>query len=227
MTPPRIIALTGATRGIGRALTAAFGAAGHAVCGCGRSETGVAELREALGAPHRFDAVDVRDADAVDAWAREVIASRGAPGLLINNAGLINNTAPLWEVPREEFDAVIGVNVIGTANVIRAFLPAMIARATGVVVNMSSGWGRSTSPEVAPYCASKYAVEGLTAALSEELPSGLAAVTVSPGTVDTDMLRSCWGETAKLSASPEEWAVRGAPALLALTARDNGQVLTI
>jgi len=227
MATPRIIALTGATRGIGRSLADGFTDAGHSVCGCGRSEPDVQALREAHGSPHRFDSVNVRDADAVDAWAREVLASHGAPDLLVNNAGLINRTAPLWEVPREEFDAVIGVNVIGVANVIRAFLPAMIRRGSGMIVNMSSGWGRSTSPEVAPYCASKYAVEGLTAALAQELPPGMAAVTVSPGTVDTDMLRSCFGESAELSQSPEEWARRGVPALLAISASDNGQALTI
>jgi NAD(P)-dependent dehydrogenase (short-subunit alcohol dehydrogenase family) len=227
MPPPRIIVLTGATRGIGRALAAGFASAGHSVCGCGRSLAQVEELRDMLGAPHRFDVIDVTSHSAVDAWASEVFASHGTPDLLVNNAGLINQTAPLWEVSREEFDAVIGVNVTGVANVIRAFLRPMVSRGTGVVVNMSSGWGRSTSPEVAPYCASKYAVEGLTAALSEELPAGMAAVTVSPGTVDTDMLRSLGGEAAKQSPSPEEWAARGAPALLAISAKDNGQALTI
>lgn len=227
MSRPRIVVITGATRGIGRGLVEGFAAAGHTVCGCGRSELDIASLSVSYPAPHRFDPVDVREAGAVDAWGASVIVSHGPPDLLINNAGVINRNAPLWDVPAYEFEAVIGVNVIGVANVIRAFLPAMIENRRGVVVNMSSGWGRSTSAEVAPYCASKYAVEGLTSALAEELPPGLAAVTLSPGTVDTDMLRSAWGATAGLSPSPEEWAERGVPALLAITAQDNGRVLTI
>ena len=103
----------------------------------------------------------------------------------------------------------------------------MIERGRGIVVNISSGWGRSTAPEVAPYCASKYAVEGLTGALSQELPPGLAAVAVNPGIIDTDMLRSCWGDGAASCPSPDEWAGRAAPFLLALTAADNGRSATV
>jgi NAD(P)-dependent dehydrogenase (short-subunit alcohol dehydrogenase family) len=92
---------------------------------------------------------------------------------------------------------------------------------------MSSGWGRSTAPEVAPYCASKWAIEGLTQALSQELPPGLAAVALNPGVIDTDMLRSCWGESAGSSPSPEAWARKAAPFLLSLTTEHNGQALTV
>src|SRR5207245_5026489 len=140
----------------------------------------------------------------------------GPSDLLLNNAALINRNAPLWEVSAEDFDAVIDVNIKGVANVLRHFLPAMMARKSGVVVNFSSGWGRSTSPEVAPYCASKYAVEGLTAALAQELPNGLAAVALNPGVIDTDMLRLCWAEDAGQYPSPQQWAERAAPFLLRL-----------
>ena len=97
----------------------------------------------------------------------------------------------------------------------------------GLVVNMSSGWGRSTAPEVAPYCASKFAVEGLTKALAEEMPPGLAAVALNPGIIDTDMLRSCWADEAGSFPSPAEWAGRAAPFILRLSARDNGRSLTV
>jgi NAD(P)-dependent dehydrogenase (short-subunit alcohol dehydrogenase family) len=149
------------------------------------------------------------------------------PDLLINNAGVINRNAPLWEVSADEFSKVLDVNVDGTANVIRAFLPAMIASGHGVIVNMSSGWGRSTAPKVAPYCASKWAVEGLTQALAQELPPGLAAVTVSPGVVDTDMLRSCWSDSAANCPSPEDWAPAAADFFLSLSGRHNGQSLSV
>jgi NAD(P)-dependent dehydrogenase (short-subunit alcohol dehydrogenase family) len=76
---------------------------------------------------------------------------------------------------------VVSVNIVGVANVIRAFAPAMIERGSGVIVNLSSGWGRSVSPEVAPYCATKWAIEGMTKALAEELPKGMAAVPLNPG----------------------------------------------
>ena len=103
----------------------------------------------------------------------------------------------------------------------------MIDSDRGVVVNMSSGWGRSTSPEVAPYCASKFAVEGLTLALSQELPPGLAVVAVSPGVVDTDMLRSCWGDSAAASPSPEAWAIGATDFLLSLNTGHNGESLSV
>jgi NAD(P)-dependent dehydrogenase (short-subunit alcohol dehydrogenase family) len=120
----------------------------------------------------------------------------------------------------------VDVNVKGVANVVRAFVPAMIRRGSGVVVNFSSGWGRATSPEVAPYCASKWAIEGLTRALAQELPRGLAAVPLNPGIIDTDMLRSCFGADAAAYAEPREWAEKTVPFLLELGPRHNGQALT-
>ena len=113
------------------------------------------------------------------------------------------------------------------ANVIRLFLPAMIARKTGMVINFSSGWGRTVAKEVAPYCASKWAVEGLTQALAEELPRGMGAVPLNPGIVDTDMLRSCFGGSASRYPSPAKWAEKAVPFILGLNSRDSGKQLTV
>ena len=151
----------------------------------------------------------------------------GAPDLLLNNAGVINANAPLWQVPAEEFARVIEVNLAGVANMIRHFVPAMIeSEREGVVVNFSSGWGRSTSPEVAPYCATKWGVEGLTSALAQELPQGMAAVALNPGIIDTDMLRSCFGSDASSYSNPQAWAESAVPFLAGLGASDNGRALT-
>jgi NAD(P)-dependent dehydrogenase (short-subunit alcohol dehydrogenase family) len=122
---------------------------------------------------------------------------------------------------------VVDVNVKGVANAIRHFVPAMLARCRGVIVNFSSGWGRSTNAEVAPYCATKWAIEGLTQALAQELPAGMAAIPLNPGIIDTDMLRSCFGGAAESYPAPDEWARRAAPFLLRLSARDNGRPLTV
>ena len=103
----------------------------------------------------------------------------------------------------------------------------MIKRGNGVIVNFSSGWGRSTSAEVAPYCATKFAIEGLTQALAQELPAGLAAIPLNPGVIDTDMLRSCFGGSASSYPSPQQWAKRAVPFLLKLSPRENGQPLTV
>ena len=223
----RNVVITGATRGIGRALSKRLADLGHTVIGCGRSPEGIEKLTADLADPHRFDVVDVTSWAAVEEWAGAVLSKSPPPDLLINNAGVINRNSPLWEVSAEEFAGVLDTNVNGTANVIRAFLPAMIANKRGVVVNMSSGWGRSTSPDVAPYCASKWAIEGLTQALSQELPSGLSVVAVSPGVVETDMLRSCWGESAAASPSPDTWAIGATDFLLLLDVEHNGQSLSV
>lgn len=223
----KLIVITGATRGLGRALVPAFASVGHTVVGCGRDADRVNALRTAFPPPHRFDAVDVTDVEAVHAWTAQVLADLGPPDLLVNNAAVINTPAPLWQVPPAEFAAVLDVNVKGVYHVIRAFVPAMVKRGSGVIVNLSSGWGRSTSPEVAPYCASKYAVEGLTLALAQELPRGLAAVPLNPGVIDTDMLRQVWAEGAAAYPKPEQWAKRAAPFLLALGPKDNGRSLTV
>lgn len=224
--PASLLVLTGATRGLGRALVERFVEQGWTVVGCGRSAAGVAALRAAHPAPHRFDVVDVAAPEDVEAWAEAVLASHGPPDLLLNNAALINRPRPLWEVPVAEFSAVVDVNLKGMFHVSRAFLPAMVARGQGIVVNLSSGWGRSTAPEVAPYCATKWAVEGLTQALAQELPPGLAAVSLNPGVIDTEMLRECWGEEAAHYPSPDRWSRAAAPFLMRLSARDNGQALT-
>ncbi len=226
-TESRTIALTGATRGLGRALTDELIARGHTVLGCGRDLEQIAALSAEHGALHRFHPVDVADPAAVTAWATDILASHGAPDLVINNAGLMNEPAPLWEISAEDFGRLMDVNVDGTVNVIRAFAPAMIAAGSGVIANLSSGWGRSTAAEVAPYCASKWAIEGLTKALAQDLPPGLAAVAVNPGIIDTDMLRRCWGGGAGGSPTPEEWAPRAADLFLGLGPQDNGESVSV
>jgi NAD(P)-dependent dehydrogenase (short-subunit alcohol dehydrogenase family) len=218
---PLIAVVTGATYGIGRALAEGLAAAGHTVFGCGRSAATVPASGFAL------ERVDVTNDAEVAAWAARIVAAHGPPDLLVNNAALMNRLAPLWKVPAAEFAALIDVNVNGVANTIRHFAPAMVARGRGVIVNMSSGWGRSTSPEVAPYCTSKFAVEGLSKALAQELPRGMACVALNPGVIDTQMLRVAWGEAAASSPDPESWAKRAVPYILGIGPKENGKSLTV
>jgi NAD(P)-dependent dehydrogenase (short-subunit alcohol dehydrogenase family) len=220
------IVITGVSRGLGRAMTARFIEHGHTVCGCARSAEAIAELQQRWPAPHSFHAVDVVDHRQVGRWADAALAD-GPIDLLVNNAALINRNAVLWEVPAEEFDRLVDVNIKGVANVIRHFVPAMVARKRGVIVNFSSGWGRSVSPEEAPYCATKWAIEGLTLALARELPRGMAAVPLNPGIIATDMLRISFGGDASSYPSPDDWAARAVPFLLQLGPKDNGQQLSV
>ena len=224
---PKLIVLTGVTRGLGLAMAEKFIELGHHVLGCGRSRDIIESLRLRFRPPHDFAALDVALESQVEPWAARLLSSHGVPDLLINNAGVINQNAPLWQVPADEFDRVMDVNVKGVANVIRHFVPAMIARKSGLIINMSSGWGRSVDKEVAPYCASKWAIEGLTLALAEELPRGMGAIPLNPGIIDTDMLRSFFGGSAGRYPSPAKWVEKAVPFILALNSRDNKKQLTI
>jgi len=221
------ILVTGISRGLGRAMAEEFIRLGHAVLGCGRSADEIARLQKQFGPPHDFAVVDVANDGQVATWAKRMLKSHGAPDLVLNNAGLINRNAPLWEISAREFSGVVDVNLKGTANVIRHFVPAMVKRKKGVIVNFSSGWGRSTAAEVAPYCATKWAIEGLTQALAQELPPGMAAVPLNPGIINTGMLRSCFGSSASGYPTPPEWAKIAVPFLLKLGASDNGRPLTV
>ena len=223
---PKTIWLTGCSSGLGRALVNEFVKAGHTVAGCARREDRIDQLREAFPEPHHFSAVDVSDDAKVEVFCREAYEQTGAPDLVINNAAIINDPAPLWKIPAENFDRLTAININGTANVIRYVVPLMQEAGSGVIVNLSSGWGRSTAPEVAPYCASKWAIEGLTQALAQESPNGLAAVAMNPGIINTDMLQTCFGEQAASYPTAEVWARTAAPFLLGLNTTNNGQAVT-
>jgi NAD(P)-dependent dehydrogenase (short-subunit alcohol dehydrogenase family) len=221
------IVLTGVSRGLGRALVEGFIAQGCLVGGCARSAEEITALQTRFGPPHFFSALDVRRDSAVQSWAQELRQRLGPPDLLINNAAIIHRNLCLWEFSEEEFSNVIDVNIKGVANVIRHFVPAMVARQRGIIVNFSSYWGRSAAAQEAPYCASKFAIEGLTAALAQEIPSGMAAVPLNPGIIDTEMLRQCFGQEARVYPTAAVWAQKAVPFLLSLGPQHNGHPLTV
>ena len=221
------IVITGVTRGLGRALTEEFIRAGHTVIGCGRSGDAIFDLRMTYSAPHDFTVLDVGQDTKVAIWAAKVLENDSPPDLLINNAAIMNRLSPVWEQDDREFTRLVDANIRGTQNVIRHFVPAMVAKKKGVIVNFSSGWGRSVSPEVGPYCMSKWAIEGLTKAMAEELPTGMAAIPLNPGVIDTDMLRSCWADGASSYPKAQQWAKTAAPFILKLGPKQNGQSVSV
>jgi NAD(P)-dependent dehydrogenase (short-subunit alcohol dehydrogenase family) len=223
----RRLLITGVTRGLGRAMAEEFIELGHTVIGCGTKSGRISELKKVHPAPHDFQLVDVTDDRAVARWRDHVLEQHGPPDVLINNAAIINRNAPLWELSDAEIAAILNVNIRGVVTLIRHFLPGMIRRGEGLIVNISSGWGRSTDAEVASYCATKWAIEGLTQALAQELPDGLAAVALNPGVINTEMLQSCFGPSAAQCPSPADWAERAVPFILGLKPRDNGRPLSV
>ncbi|XP_062178091.1 NADPH-dependent pterin aldehyde reductase [Alnus glutinosa] len=225
----RTVLITGASKGLGRALALELAKKGHTVIGCSRNHDKLNSLQSELSSPdnHLFLNADVKSNSSIEELARVVVEKKGVPDIIVNNAGTINRNNKIWEVPEDEFDAVIDTNVKGIANMLRHFIPLMIARKQGIIVNMSSGWGRSGAALVAPYCASKWAVEGLTRSVAKELPDGMAIVALNPGVINTDMLASCFGSSATMYQAPEAWAVKAATMILNLTAADNGASLTV
>jgi len=173
----RTAVVTGASRGIGRAIAVALTAAGARVAGCARrGGDGVLVC-------------DVGRAADVEGFAATVLRDLGPPDLLVNNAGIAVR-ARLDETSIEAWDEVMGSNLKGTFLVTRAFLPAMRARKSGRIVNIASISGRQGTARLGAYCAAKHGVVGLTRALAAELrEDGIAVNAVCPGSVDTEMLR--------------------------------------
>ena len=221
-----MIVITGVTKGLGRALCEGFNELGHTVVGCGRSLNEIEKLNHLYQA-HQFDVVDLSNNQQVQTWAKKVIEKWGSPDFLVNNAAIINQPLPLWEISEEEFVKLTDININGVVRTIRGFLPAMIQQKKGIIVNFSSGWGRSTSPEVVPYCTSKWAIEGLSQGLAQEVPNGIGIIALNPGIINTEMLQTCWPDNASMFESPLQWSKKAIPFILKLTAKNNGQSLTV
>ncbi|CAI0438532.1 unnamed protein product [Linum tenue] len=223
------VLITGVSRGLGRALAVELAKRGHTIIGCSRTQDKLNALTSDLASSdrHLLLNADIRSDSSVAELAREVTEKKGVPDIIVNNAGTINQNNKIWEVPQEEFDAVIDTNVKGVTNVLRHFIPLMLPNKQGIIVNMSSGWGRSGAALVAPYCASKWAIEGLSRSVAKELPDGMAIIALNPGVIHTDMLSSCFGTSASLYQAPDTWAVKAATMILNLTGADNGASLTV
>jgi benzil reductase ((S)-benzoin forming) len=179
-----VAVVTGASRGLGAGLAESFAARGMCLGLCARSRPAPPPASEAVTA-----SVDVRDADAVDRFEREVVKRFGRIDLWVNNAGVLGPIGPLADADPEQLRMNLDVNVLGVAYGTAAFARHVRGRAgSGLLVNISSGAATTVYVGWAAYCASKAAVDMLTAVVaSEEGEAGLAALALSPGPIDTDM----------------------------------------
>ena len=178
--------VTGASRGIGRAVAVAAAARGARIGLVARAAAARAETLELCGGAGSYAVADVADRSRIDAAVDALEARLGPTDVLVANAG-IGAYGPFADISAAEVERVIAVNVVGTVHTIRKVVPGMIERRRGHIVTMGSIAGRIGAPYEAVYAASKFATVGLTEALVVELePYGIGVSMVQPGPVATD-----------------------------------------
>lgn len=207
--------ITGASRGIGRAIAAVLAREGWAVCAnClerrDAAEALVRELREQGRAAIAVQA-DVADREAVEAMVRTASEELGPVELLVNNAG-ISHRGLFQDLDDRTWERLLAVNLTGPRNTVQAVLPHMLSEKRGCIVNISSIWGlRGGSCETA-YAATKAGLVGLTRSLALELaPSGIRVNCVAPGCVETDMVRVLGEDTRRMLAEETPLGRLGRP----------------
>lgn len=182
------VLITGASSGIGKAIALLFAKEGAELSLVGRRSEELAKVAnqcKSFGVKALDIKADITDKEQVERMARETITILKGIDILINNAGY-GKYGPFTSIPIEEWDRMWSVNVRGTVLVIQAIIPSMIAAQKGHIVNISSIHGIHTSANASAYCATKFAVTGLTEALSKELwKDGIKVSTICPGGVLT------------------------------------------
>lgn len=189
---PQVAVVTGAGGGIGLALVEAFARRGLGVAAIDIDNDALEMAQGHLSAGRQVNSycADVGDSHALAKVRANVLRDFGSVDVLCNNAGIFMSPIPVWEQSADEFKRVLDVNVGGVANSVRTFLPHMVERGTGHVVNMASYLGLVTRPGGgnAAYVASKHAIVGLSQVLAEELAHlaiRIGVTTVCPGPVAT------------------------------------------
>ena len=224
----KIIAITGVTSGLGAAMTSFFIRSSHLVIGCGRTASKIDQLNLDYSLGHdQFHVVDVSKDCEVKDWAEKIVMDFGAPDVLINNASIANKSEKFWRLPSDDFDNALDINIKGVSNSMRCFLPYMIKAKKGIIVNISAAWGKSVSPRVSAYCASKFAIEGLSKAVASELPEPLACVPLDPGVINTPMLQKIFGNAAAKQQTPSDWVEKAGPIILDISRSDNGKSMKV
>ena len=199
----QVALVTGASRGIGRAIAVELAARGLRVLGTATTEAGARAISDALIAHPgcRGIVLDVNDADGVDAAIESVVKEHGGLQVVVNNAGITRDTLSM-RMTDEDWDAVVDTNLKAVFRVSRAAIRPMLKQRYGRIVNITSVVGASGNPGQANYAAAKAGVAGMTRSLARELGSrGVTVNCVAPGFIETDMTASLpESQTAALKA---------------------------
>ena len=186
----QVVLITGASSGIGQRLAIDLAARGATVVGCARSRDRLNETErdvQRLSASSTVHVCDVSDPQQVQAMVEKVLAQFGRIDILINNAGF-GLYKTLADSSVESIEAVLRTNFLGVVYCAKAVLPSMMARRSGHIVNIASGAGKIGTPNMASYCASKFAMIGLSESLYHELrPYDIYVSVICPGPVRTNM----------------------------------------
>lgn len=184
--------VTGASRGIGRAIAQSLGKAGATVIGTATSEPGAAIITDYLkeaGVVGRGTILNVNDAVGIDALIDQIAKEFGAVSILVNNAGITQDTLAM-RMKDQDWDAVIQTNLNAVFRTSRAVLRGMMKAKAGRIINITSVVGHAGNPGQINYAAAKAGVAGMTRALAREIGSRNITVNcVAPGFIDTDMTR--------------------------------------
>jgi len=190
----KTVVITGAGSGMGRSMAVQLAQMGATVLISDKNEAGLNETKRLIDTNKgkcKTYQVDVGDKQQIDVFAKQVLAEFGYIDVLINNAGMAIGEATLNEIPLEDFERLINVNLWGVIHHTKAFLDVLISRPEAAIVNTSSVFGLMGIPSQIPYCVSKYAVRGFTESLRLELIKTNVAVTcVHPGGIDTDIAKN-------------------------------------
>ncbi|MDG1281670.1 MAG: SDR family oxidoreductase [Pseudorhodobacter sp.] len=184
----KVVAITGASRGIGAAAARVFAEAGARVVLLARSGREIAEVAEEIGGDALAIPCDIGDAGAVQTAMQKIGAACGGLDVLIGNAGVIDPIARISDARPQDWSAAIDINLKGVFYGMRSAIPMMRARGGGTIITVSSGAAHNPLEGWSAYCASKAGAAMLThAAHLEEAENGLRIMGLSPGTVATDM----------------------------------------